>query len=761
MRTRTGLTPAALAWLLGILALQTFRELPDAVWVSWLPLILLLPLLKPTARVPAVLVGGFLWALLQAHWHFNHVLPEALAGKDMIVSGYVTSMPQQQDKALRFELLLDTDLIPARHLRLGWYRHARASDALPRAGEHWQLKVKLKPPHGSANPGGFDYEMWLYQQGIEATGYVREDSANQRLAAAPGWSLNALRQHIAEAINSDGRVYAGLLTALAVGDNSRIQAQQWDDLLLTGTNHLMSISGLHVSLVAGIVYWLILRLLPAWVLRRVAAQPLAAGCALIAAGLYAALAGFAVPTQRALVMLAVVLGAVVLRRPLQPVQALASALIVVLVIDPLAVLSPGFWFSFLAVAVIAYGYSGRIGRGNLWWRFGRVHWLIALALFPLSLFLFQQTSLVSPLANLVLVPWVSLVVVPLVLLGVLLLAVLPGVAQSLFNLADFCMQLVWPLLHGLAQWPLAKWVQPAPSLTAMLLAVCGVLLLLAPRGIPARWLGLVMLLPALTRPAPHPGPGEFRATILDVGQGLSVLVQTQQHLLVFDAGPKFGEDSDAGERMILPYLHHLGVTRLDKLMISNGDADHIGGAASLLAAMPIAELTGQDVDGLQHDHKTSCATGQSWQWDGVGFYVLHPDQAESRRNNYSCVLKVSNGHESLLIAADIEKRIEKRLLATQRASLRSDVLVVPHHGSNTSSTTDFIAAVQPEYALVSAGYLNRFGHPRPEVVARYLAAHSVVLNTAETGAIDLLFDDTPGLQPVLYRQVSRHYWNAP
>lgn len=248
---------------------------------------------------------------------------------------------------------------------------------------------------------------------------------------------------------------------------------------------------------------------------------------------------------------------------------------------------------------------------------------------------------------------------------------------------------------------------------------------------------------------------------MDVGQGLSVLVQTQQHILVFDAGPKFGEDSDAGERMILPYLHHLGVTRLDKLMISNGDADHIGGAASLLAAMPIAELTGQDVDGLQHEHKTSCATGQSWQWDGVDFYVLHPDQPESIRNNYSCVLKVSNGHESLLIAADIEKRIEKRLLATQRASLRSDVLVVPHHGSNTSSTTDFITAVQPEYALVSAGYLNRFRHPRPEVVARYLAARSVVLNTAKTGAIDLLFDDTPGLQPVLYRQVSRHYWNAP
>jgi competence protein ComEC len=763
MNTRTGLASSAVALLSGCLILQGLSVLPDVFWLSWLPLILFLFFISPLARMASLLVVGFLWALLHAHLYFTHVLPESLAGDDIWVTGHVVDLPQWQGRALRFDFKLDAGDLPSRYLRLGWYKNDRYTGPWPGAGERWRLKVKLKPPHGSSNPGGFDYEMWLYQRGVHATGYVRDDEDNHRLAWAPWWSVDALRQRVAEAIASDNRPFAGMLTALAVGNASDIDNQQWDDLLVTGTNHLISISGLHISMVAGLVYWLVLRLIPARVLRRYPAQPLAASAALLAAILYAALAGFAVPTQRSLVMLAVVLGAVVLRRPLQPLHALATAMIAVLILDPLAVLSPGFWFSFMAVAVIAYGYAGRLGRGNVWWRFGRIHWLITLALFPLSLFLFQQTSIVSPLANLFLVPWVSLVVVPVVLLGAVLTTVWPALAQGLFDLADICMQISWPAVHWLAQLPLAKWVQPAPSFVAMLLALCGVLLLLAPRGFPQRWLGGVMLLPALLVSPSVPAPGVFRATLLDVGQGLSVVVQTHQHVLVFDTGPRFGEDTDAGERMLLPYLQHLGIATIDKLVISNGDADHIGGAASLLKNIHVVEVTGKDIDGLQHQNKTPCATGQSWHWDGVEFYVLHPavNQIESQRNNHSCVLKVSNGNESLLIAADIEKKIEKRLLASQLDRLRSDVLVVPHHGSNTSSTEAFIAAVQPRYALVSAGYRNRFGHPRPEVVERYLDAGSVMINTAQAGAIELMFDTAPGLEPVLHRQLSRHYWNAP
>lgn len=760
MNTGTGLTTGALALLAGSLTLQGLPALPDAFWLSVLPWVLLLFFFSPFTRIAILYAAGLLWALLHAHMYFNHVLPEAMAGEEIQVTGRIADVPQRQGRALRFDFKVDTSDLPVRKLRLAWYQYRPDTGPAPRAGERWRFMVRLKPPHGSINPGGFDYEMWLYQRGIHATGYVRDDETNLRLATAPWWSVDALRQRLAESILKSERPYAGMLVALAVGRTSDIDDQQWDDLLVTGTNHLMSISGLHVSMVAGLVYWLVLRLLPAGLLRHYPAPPLAAAVALLAAGFYAALAGFAVPTQRALVMLAVVLGAVLLRRPLQPLHALSAALIAVLLLDPLAVLAPGFWFSFMAVAVIAFGYAGRIGRGTLWWRFGRIHGLIALALFPLSLFLFQQTSVVSPLANLFLVPWVSLVVVPVVLLGAMLSSMLPALAQVLFDLADYGLQIVWPMVHGLAQLPLAKWVQPAPSLLALVLALCGVLLLLAPRGLPWRWLGGVMLLPALLVANEVPAAGSFRATLLDVGQGLSVVVQTQQHVLVFDTGPRFGEDSDAGERMIVPYLRHLGIATIDTLVISNGDADHIGGAASLLKNLNVLQLTGQDLDSLQHANKTACASGQGWQWDGVTFYFLHPDQPEPKRNNYSCVLKISTARESLLIAADIEKKIETRLLDTQFDKLASTVLIVPHHGSKTSSSPAFVSAVAPQYALVSAGYRNQFGHPRPEVVARYRDADSVVLSTAETGAIELGFDSLPGLQPVLRRQTSRHYWNA-
>ena len=759
--TRMGLPLVALVWLLATLLLQIMPVLPDPVWLYCWPLCLLL-LFFPMTRLPGLAGLGFLWALCCAQQYFAQVLPENLAGDEIWVTGEVLDIPQQQSVALRFDFSVDSGALPSRKLRLAWYTGKQNPPHWPRAGEHWRLLVKLKPPHGSSNPGGFDYEMWLYQRAIHATGYVRDADNNQRLAAASIWSVAALRQTIAEKILSHDRPYSGLLAALAVGASGAMNSVHWDDLLNTGTNHLMSISGLHVSMVAGLVYWLVLRLLPLAVMRRYAAPPLAAVAGLIAAAVYAVLAGLAIPTQRSLVMLAVVMVAILLRRPWQPMNILAAALMAVLLLDPLAVLAPGFWFSFMAVAIIAYGNAGRIGRGNLWWRYGRIHTLIALALFPLSVFLFQQGSVISPLANFFLVPWVSLIVVPLTLFGCLFLTVSGSLAQTIFNLADGCLQVVWPALHLLAQWPAATWVQAAPSLGNLLLASCGVLLLLAPRGLTLHWLGGVMLLPALLTHPALPAPATFRATLIDVGQGLSVLVQTHNHTLLFDTGPRWGDDADAGERIILPMLRHQGITQLNTLIISNGDADHIGGAASLLEMMPVDSVFGQDLASLQHNNKAGCKTGQHWQWDGVEFYMLHPDRIdEVNRNNYSCVLKVFTGHESLLIAADIEKKIETRLLATQTNNLRSDVLIVPHHGSSSSSSADFIDAVQPRYALVSAGYRNRFGHPRDDVIQRYLAAGTVVLNTADSGAISLEFDDTPGFAPLLNRQASRHYWNAP
>jgi competence protein ComEC len=747
----------ALSVLTGVMALQFLSGLPDPAWLQYLPLCVLLALFSPNFRLPLLLCSGFLYAMLHASLHFRQVLPESLAGQDILVSGVIADIPLIHEHVQRFELEVEQGELPCRRLRLNWY----GAPQQPRAGERWQFKVRLKPPHGAMNPGGFDYEQSLYQQGIQATGYVREDPLNRRLAPADIGSVDAMRQNITDSLRAGRYRYPGLLAALAVGYTGDVTPEQWDVMVLTGTNHLIAISGSHVSLVAGIMYWLMLRAVPVSWLRRAAAHPVAAGVALLAAGFYALLAGFSVPPQRALIMLAVVLGAILLRRRVSVANTLGAALLAVLLFDPLACLSAGFWFSFLAVMVIFYGHSARLRAGGWWWRWGRIQWLITLGLLPVTLFLFQQTSLVAPMANLFMVPWVTLVIVPVLLLGVLLLPLWPFVSNLMFELADTSLNISWPALDWLAHVPLATWVQPAPGIAAMVLAMIGVAVLMMPRGMPQRWLGVVMVLPMfMQRPEP-PATGEFRATVIDVGQGLSVFVQTHTHDLLFDTGMRFSDDSDAGERMVLPFLHHSGVRSLHLLILSNSDADHSGGAQSILQNLRVEAVAGQDMDAVAHGNKHLCRAGERWHWDGVEFTFLHPDQYETKSNNRSCVLKIDNGDESLLIAADIEQKVEKRLLQTAASDVSASVLVVPHHGSKTSSGTEWISAVHPRYALISAGYRNRYGHPKPEVVQRYVEAGSVVLNTADTGAITLYFDHQPGLEPQSWRQLSHHYWNAP
>jgi len=757
----------AVAFLLGVLSLQAFPQLPAIEWLLLLPPVLLgVALLRRSWLLQAglVLLAGGLWALLAAQAYALQRLPEALAGQSLWVEGTISSIPLSSPRIQRFELTVQRFEAPPGQplahppgkLRLSWY----SAPLTVRAGEGWRLLVKLKPPHGTMNPGGFDYEKWLFQQGIHATGYVRDAADNRCISAADAFSVAALRQRLVDLLLQQDSAFRGIWAALAVGHRAAIEPAQWDTLVRTGTNHLMAISGLHIGLVAGLVFWLARRLLPAWLLRRYSADQLAALLALLCALAYGALAGFAIPTRRALIMLLVVLGAVLAKRPLRPVNSLAMALWLVLLLDPLAVLSAGFWFSFLAVAAIAWGLSGRLGREPLLLQWGRLQWVIALMLLPLSLLLFQQASLVAPLANLILVPWVSFLVVPPVLLSVLVIGLFPPLAQGLLQLADASLSLVWPLIRYLGELPLASWQQASASLPLLLLAMLGVLILLAPRGLPRRWLGLLLLLPALLASAEKPARGAFSMTLLDVGQGLAVFVQTRHHQLLFDTGARFSEQFNMGERVVLPFLRSQGVWRLDTLLVSHGDNDHKGGAASILQHLPVGELLGQDIADLPLARKRDCAAGQHWQWDGVDFDILHPDGDYRQRNNHACVLRVSNPGHALLIAADIEAKVESRLLHSRPGALRADVLVVPHHGSKTSSTGAWIDAVAPELALVSAGYRNRFGHPAPPVVARYRQRHIRLLNTADSGAIRIDFPVQPA--PLLaraWRQQQRHYWN--
>jgi competence protein ComEC len=763
--------PGTIAFLFGALAAQRLPQLPALTHAACLLLLLPVAVRWRPLRVPAMAALGCFWAICHASWILSASLPADLEGKDLLIEGRVVSLPDKLGSGTRFRFRVEgpsallNEIGAPMQIRLMWY--ARAASI--RIGETWQLLVRLKSVHGFRNPGGFDYESWLFQHRIRATGYVRQSSRNRLLAEPPrAAALSVLRGWIGERLATllEGSPTVGIITALAIGDRSAIGTEQWRVLSATGTNHLVAISGLHVSVIATLVFFLVKRIWAfsvrachAFAAPRVAA--LAAGFA--AAG-YAALAGFSIPTQRALLMVAVVMGGALLQRNIRPVRVLVLALLAVLLFDPLAVLATGFWLSFAAVAVIVFGISGRLVPRGPARSLLRVQWVVAVGLVPLLLVFFQRASVVAPFANLLAVPWVSLVVVPLTLLGVVSLMPLPSLGEGLLLGADAAAAWMWWLLDALAQLPFAQWAQPMPATWTLLPALAGVGLLLAPRGFPARWLGFVLMSPmVLVRPV-SPGPGEAWLTLLDVGQGLAAVIRTQNRTLLYDTGPRFTDRFDAGSAVVVPYLRATGIKRVDVLMISHGDTDHSGGAVAIAEAFPVTRVLGPG--GLHEPvpEAERCRAGQSWQWDGVQFRVLHPGREGDRpgdRNNASCVLHVNAGGHSLLLAGDIERDAERNLVQRYPGGLQADVLIVPHHGSRSSSGREFIRAVRPQYALFSAGYRNRFGFPHPGVLERYSAAGVTTYSTATQGALTVRLSPSARTlaSPESYRTKQRRYWH--
>lgn len=688
------------------------------------------------------------WASLVGQWQMADRLPASQDGTTRWITGHVSGLPEGD--AFRTRFRFETDTRP-HHLRLSWYDMPGAL----RPGDCLRAKVKLSAPHGSANPGGFDYEQWLWREGIDATGYIK---SADRCAPPAFWSLDRWRAAALARIAPyvEESPMRGIVEALTLGVRSHITDAQWQTLRATGTTHLVAISGLHIGLVAlwlsGLVFWFAVRL-PG----RRSARVIASVIAIAGAIAYAALAGWALPTQRAVIMVVALMVALSLARQITPGHALAWAALVVLMISPASVLAPGFWLSFGAVAWLI-ALSNRL-RGPIWLRVIGLQLGLVAALMPLTLWFFQQASLVSPFINAGLIPLAG-GVVPIVLLAVVATLIWPAGFGGLLTHICAWLAHAWPVLDWFASWPqaafhfdLTGWV----SLTGLLAAS---LWLIAPLPWRVRWLGVLFLLPMAASVANHEvAPGSYRLTVLDVGQGLASVVRTAHHTLVFDTGPAYRTGFDAGAMIVVPYLRHVGRTHVDRLILSHGDMDHAGGAAAIAYALTVDRRMG-----ARSGHP--CRAGQHWRWDGVTFRMRYPGAADVAQaqssNERSCVLEIIGPGGRALLTGDIEAPAEQALVERVGTGLRADVLVVPHHGSNTSSTAPFLANVDPALALVSAGWHNRWDFPRLPVLRRLAQAQARVLNTANQGALTVYFpaDGSPW-RVRSWRRMRRRFWATP
>ncbi len=670
-------------------------------------------------------------------------------------------------------------------VRLSWYEPPALQ-----SGERWRVQGRLRPPWGNLNPGGFDYERWLLGQGLSGTGYVRDGTRSQAGPAAGARArIRAAFRHWLEGRDSE---HAGIMLALMSGDDSALKQTEWRALRDSGTVHLLVVSGLHVGMVSGVLF-LLGRLLAGAagpLLLWIGARRLAGLFALAGSAAYVWLSGAGVPAMRAWLMSAVVLLALSGGRLVRGLDVVLLVMALLLLMNPLVVHQQGFWLSFAAVlALVAWfeptlpavrptqeidqpaaggrvcGLLRRFGPGLL--VFAQVQIVLMIALSPLLSAFQGGVPLQSPLVNALVVPLVTFLVLPVLLLAALVFFLLPAVAEALLTLAEAALDLVMLTVATAAEVPA----------TAMHLAGAGqwllMLLLLLWLGQRPAWrllplalsLWWVLLLPD----GRMPSFAEFRVTALDVGQGSAILVDTNRHRLIFDAGPRFSSGFDLGDAVVVPSFQRLGSARLDVLVLSHDDLDHTGGAGAVveqlqprrvLASFPFdaddADDADDAVDADDAGRGTGAATGRcraglSWHWDGVSFRFLHPGDAwTGNDNDQSCVLLISNGRRSALLAGDISSRIERRL-----PKQPVDLLMAPHHGSRTSSSRGFVSGFAPAVVFISTDRRSRYGHPHPDVLGRY--AGSVIAITGRAGA--LTWESRQPGEVGSYRQRRAAYWH--
>lgn len=700
-----------------------------------------------------MLLGALISSLYATYYVFTR-LDGDVVGRDINIEGKIVSLPATNGVVAHFDFKVSHSEpgLYNRKVRLSWYE---APDL--KVGETWRLTVRLRQPHGFSSPGAFDYEAWILRQGVQATGYVKSGLLlNDNVTGV--YRLHRIRallkQWLYSVVSDENR---GVFSALLLGDKTSINAQQWHVFNETGTTHLMVISGLHIGLMAWLGFSLatIVGRFGGIPLRRLPLPVVRAMTGMLFALFYALLAGFSIPVQRALVMTFAALLAPLLGVRASPLTLWLLALAAVLAIDPLAITSNGFWYSFIAVGALLFGMVGRRERVGWLVKVFKPQWLVFALLTPLLLFNGQPVSPLSPLVNLLAIPLIGIVVIPLLLFSALLQFVLPNAASFIISGLDY---LVSGFQLGLT-WVSGLMVlippQRALSWYTLVLAVVGMLLLITPATLRLRWLAPVMLMPSFFSKLLVIPEGQADVSVLDVGQGLSVFIRTHQHLMIYDTGDRFSERMSAAESVILPALSKSGVTKIDRIMISHGDQDHSGGLPSLLSRYPnTLVVSGTRLPGAERNW-IKCQAGDHWEWDGVYFQVLAGGHYR-RSNEASCVLKVTAGSDSLLLPGDISGRVEKQL-TEQGAELKSSVLVAAHHGSRFSSNSDFLSAVQPNAIIFSSGFANRFGHPAADTVTRAQNSGAKVFNTASDGSLSFTLG-SGDVTVSAYRKTHSRYW---
>jgi len=689
-------------------------------------------------------------------------------GDSMMTVLQVVGFPRRAGNSISFTARpVDDPRIP-RKLRIQWYD----ASGQPRIGDTWQFEVRLRRPRGTSNPGVFDYEAWLFRQRIGATGYVVNGPRNRRLESLAGGPVSRLRMRVVERLESliGNADTAAVLAAISVGARHGISPEQWLRYSQSGTSHLMAISGMHVGLAAASAWFLTVAVCG---LLRIHGNHLKVAwiVAILVAVIYACFSGFAVPARRATMMLLLLVLAFLHSREPRPAAILAAACLVITVIDPLATLAPGYQLSFAAVLLLLWfgrrqaiaadrSLLARLLRGSL--QLAAIQVFLLFGLMPLTVANFGRVSFVAPAVNFVAVPLFSVVTVPFALAGLVLDGPADAAGDAALRVAATSIEILQWLIDRALSVPFAA---ASTSATGVIASLCTAALLAwhaLPRGWPGRHIAPLAALVLVSGRVEGPPAGCVDVRMLDVGQGLAVIVRTRQRTLLYDTGAAFRGGGDMASRVVLPYLAAQGIRRVDRLVVSHSDIDHSGGVPRILAGIEVGQVLAGEPGALTGVDAKACRRGRSWRWDGVGFRVLHPPKEGGYADNdASCVMIVAAGDAHLLLTGDIESGVERALVDTGFAG-PVHVVVVPHHGSKTSSSAAFVRAVSADVALVSAGYRNRWNMPRPEVVRRWRDAGAAVLVTSQDGAIGFRLCNQRGIVSMVQnREQRRRVWHEP